>query len=175
MVKVIVASNNKAKIDATRSIFSQYFNDLNILNIKVDSGVHKQPINAAIFKGAEQRARALIQKGETADFFVGIEGGMIEYFGRWFQLDCACIISKTGKISFGSASSFELPNRIVSELQKGKELSVVFDEMLGKNDTREIGIINSLSKGKIDKAKHLAEGVLMALLPLINEQLFSKE
>ncbi|MGD0729268.1 MAG: inosine/xanthosine triphosphatase [Candidatus Micrarchaeaceae archaeon] len=175
MVNVIVASNNKAKIDATRLIFSQYFHDLKISNATVESGVHQQPTNDDVFKGAEQRALALIQTDANADFSVGIEGGIIKYFNRWFQLDCVCIINKTGQVSFGNASSFELPNSIVAELQKGKELSVVVDELLGRNDTREIGIINYLSKGQMDKTKHLAEGVLMALLPLINEQLFKNK
>jgi inosine/xanthosine triphosphatase len=174
-VRVAVASTNKAKVDATQIAFSKYFPDLRISSVQVDSGVHQQPMKKDILRGADNRAHALLRNGNGHDFYVGIEGGLTRFFGKWFQEDIVCIINRSGGVHYGKSSAFELPPSIVGELRKGRELSEVIDEMLKRKDTREQGVVSYLSSGRLNKAQHLSEGVHMALLPFLNPHLFNRK
>lgn len=177
MVKILVGTANTAKVQAVEKVFSEYFDDVETVAVPVDSSVHVQPLGADIFKGALNRVDALQKEKSSvsADFFVGIEGGLLELHHRWFQADCVCIADNKGATGFGIAPCFELPSSVTAELKQGKELSNVIDQMINRNDTRHIGVINYLSKGRLDKREHLAQGVLMALLPLLNQEIYTKQ
>ncbi len=175
MVRVAVGSTNKAKIDAVRKVFSDYYPVVDILSLGVSTSVPSQPVNNETFRGAQHRAEQLknMDKDASYDYYVGIEGGIVNMHSRWFQVDAACIMDKTGNIAFGTSPSFEIPDRIVERLRNGEELSAVLDQILGQKNTKETGMIRFLSMGKTDKAGHLTHCVLMAYLKLRNAGFYS--
>ena len=177
MVKILVGSENPVKLQAVRQAFSNYFNISEIMPVKVSSGVPDQPVNEQTFQGAENRAKALFEKNTreelNADFFVGIEGGIVQHHARWFELGAVCIIDKTGKKGFGTSPHFELPEDIVKELLSGVELGDVMDRITGKNNTKQnAGSIGFFTKRVMCRKDFYNHGIVNALIPFVNQDLF---
>ncbi len=178
-MKILVGSENPVKIDAVREAFSKYFENLEVLGLKVDSKVPDQPIGQETFLGAENRALALIdlskKKGDYHDFFVGLESGIINLHSRWFTFGAVCIIDKFGRKSFGTSIMFELPNFIVKQLLERVELGRVMDELTGEENTKQKGgAVGFFTKGVMNRKELYVDGVVAALIPLLNEDLFFK-
>ena len=76
MRKIIIASRNPVKIEATRQGFQVMFpgEDFQIEGVSTPSGVSDQPMSSQeTMTGATNRARAAQAQQPKADFWVGIE------------------------------------------------------------------------------------------------------
>ena len=170
----MVGSENPVKLEATREAFLKYFSDVKIEGVKVPSGVPDQPLNEDTFRGAENRVEELKRineaRGLNADFFVGIEGGVIELYSVWFGFGVACVMDKSGKKSFGTSSLFPLPEKFLKPVLEGKELGEVVDEYTGrKNIKKNEGAIGILTRGVITRKDLYVPAVISALIPHITE------
>jgi inosine/xanthosine triphosphatase len=177
MIKVLVGSQNPIKIEATKEAFLKYFNNVEVIGIKVNSKVSDQPINTETFEGAKNRALELKKINEEkelgAKFFVGIEGGIIKLYERWFAFGGICIINDKGRISYGTSPLFELPKSIVKDLLNGIELGVVIDKITGEHNTKQKqGAIGFFTKGIINRKGFYVDGIIVALIPFINEEFY---
>ena len=134
-MKVLVGSRNPVKIEATKDAFSKFFDNIEVVGIEVDSKVSNQPINQETFEGAKNRVMELRkinkEKNLGAKFFVGIEGGIIKLYSRWFAFSAVCIMDEKGRIGFGTSPHFELPPSIVRHLLERVELGKVMDRITG--------------------------------------------
>jgi len=178
-LKILVGSQNPVKIDAVKEAFSFYFKSLEVSGRDVDSKVSAQPIDDETFKGAKNRAKALVKLAKeenlSADYFVGIEGGIIEEHDQWFALGCICIINSKGLTGFGTSALFPLPSIIVNELLNGKELGEVIDEIANdENSKQKGGAIGYLTNGIITRKDLYKQGIISALVPFFHPVLFSK-
>jgi inosine/xanthosine triphosphatase len=176
-MRVLVGSHNPTKIGAVQDVFDRCFGAAEVIGVEVDSGVAGQPVGDETFKGAENRMLALVQlnaeQGLDAQYCVGIEGGVVMLYGRWFAFGAVCIADANGRLGFGVTSHFELPDPISAALADGTELGSVIDELTGLPDTRRGGgAIGHLSHGRLDRRGLAAQGVFMALIPFLNDALF---
>ena len=176
-MKVLVGSENPVKVEAVREAFSKYFDDVEVLGLKVNSMVPDQPIGKETFLGAENRALALTvidnERKLNCDFFVGLESGIIHLYSKWFTFGVVCIIDKSRRESFGTSIMFELPEFIVKQLLKRVELGDVMDEIIGEKNTKQKGgAVGFFTKGVINREKLYVDGIISALIPLLNEDLF---
>lgn len=179
-MKILVGSTNKVKIEATKEAFGNYFENIEVTGINVDSKVHKQPVNEETFVGAENRANALWQINEkqniNADFFVGIEGGIVQQYKKWFGFGCMCIIDKYGNKSFGSSPHFELPEEVYSRLLNGEELGDVMDELMKQKNTKlNSGAIGFLTNGIMNRTQLYVPGLIAALVPFNHIEMYFKK
>jgi len=177
MTKVLVGSENPVKIKAVEEVFSKYFDNLEVVAIKVDSKVSSQPVNDETFEGAKNRALELkrINKEENlgAKFFVGIEGGIINLASSWFVIGGICIVDIKGNIGYGSSPLFEIPKSIANKLLDGVELGDVMDNITGKhNIKKKEGAIGFFTKGVMDRKNLYVNGLITALIPFLNEDLY---
>lgn len=176
-MKILVGSKNPVKIEATQEAFEKFFSDIEIIGISVPSNVADQPVNKETFDGAENRANELkrINNDENleAEFFVGIEGGIIETYGNWFGLGCMCILDKFGNNSFGTSPHFPLPKQMVDEMLNGKELGHIMDESTGDNNTKQKqGAIGIFTNGVMSRKELYVSGLISAIIPFINKETF---
>lgn len=177
-MKILVGSENPVKIKAVEEAFSKFFKNIEVEGIKVNSGVSSQPIGEEeTFRGAKNRVLKLREiaqiKNLEVDFFVGIEGGVINLFSRWFAFGAVCISNKEGKFGFGTSSLFELPQQIVSQLLNGNELGVVIDRIFRTKDIKKReGAIGIFTKGVISRKDLYIPAIIIALIPFLNEDLF---
>lgn len=177
MVKVLVGSKNPAKIDSVKEAFSHYFKELEVIGVDVESDVPEQPINNQTFEGAQNRAKALhkinLEHKYGASFFVGVEGGIIHLYSRWFSFAVSCIMDETGKTGFGISPNFELSEAMSTEILQGVELGVIAERLTGEqNVNHKGGIIGFLTKGIIDRRSLQVPALVTALVPFLNKEIY---
>ncbi|PIN75658.1 inosine/xanthosine triphosphatase [Candidatus Woesearchaeota archaeon CG10_big_fil_rev_8_21_14_0_10_37_12] len=135
-MKILVGSENPVKINCTKVAFEKFFENVEVLPFSVPSSVADQPKNEETFEGAKNRVDALKMINDkqnlNADFFVGIEGGITQLYGKWFVTGIMCIMNSSGKIGFGTAPWFELLEVMYKEIEAGLELGSVTNKYLGE-------------------------------------------
>jgi len=175
-MKVLVGSNNPVKLDAVKEAFEKYYKDVEITGISVESDVPEQPVNSDTFTGAKNRAMKLfdMNKKNDNDFFVGVEGGIIEIDNKWFGFGCMCIVDKNGKIGFGTSPMFPMPQFVIDQLKNGKELGIVIDELSNKENTKhKEGAIGFFTNDVMTRKDLYVNGLITALIPFIKHEYFS--
>ena len=176
-MRVLVGSANPVKIAAVRDVFESYFNGAEVEGIETPSGVPAQPIGEDTFTGAQNRAGALIALNDErelgAEFCVGLEGGIAQYHSRWFAFGAICIADAASRLGFGVSPLFELPPGVVDDLLGGSELGHVMDRLAGEHNTKQRGgAVGILTGGRITRRELYAQGVAMALIPFLNEEMY---
>ena len=176
-MKVLVGSQNPVKIEATEEAFLKYFKKVEVVGIEVDSKVSNQPIGEETFEGAKNRALELKRINQTknlnARFCVGIEGGIIKLYSRWFCFAGICIVDNQGRLGFGTSLYFELPNKVIQELLDGVELGETMDKIMEDHNTKQKGgAIGFFTKGIIERKDSNISGITVALIPFVNEKLY---
>tara|TARA_Y100000310_G_scaffold153901_1_gene153463 strand:+ start:26896 stop:27429 length:534 start_codon:yes stop_codon:yes gene_type:complete len=177
MVIVLVGSKNPVKLEAVREAFSHYFEKIEVISRSVDSGVSDQPRDSDTFHGAKNRANALKQLNKVenlgAQFFVGLEGGMSNLYGKWFCNAVMCIMDQN-TTGFGLTSHFELPKRIYHRiLHEGAELGPLMDEITGEANTKQHdGASGYFTRNKVSRKDLYVPALMFALVPFLNEDLF---
>lgn len=176
-MKILVGSMNPVKIQSAIKAFEKFFDNVEAVGIDVPSGVPAQPVNGETFEGAKNRAIKLKEINDmdnlVADFFVGIEGGISNEYGRWFAFGGMCVIDKENDTAYGTSPQFELPEHIVKELLDGKELGSIMDELQNETDTkRKGGAISFFTKGVMNREQLYVSGLITALVPLLNKDIY---
>jgi inosine/xanthosine triphosphatase len=176
-MRVLVGSANPVKIAAVRDVFEPYFPGAEVAGIETPSGVPAQPVGDDTFTGAENRARALLtlntERSLGAEFCVGLEGGIAQYHTRWFAFGAICVTDVSGRRGFGVSPLFELPPGVVDDLLSGDELGHVMDRLAGEHNTKQRGgAVGILTGGRVTRRELYAQGVAMALIPFLNEELY---
>jgi inosine/xanthosine triphosphatase len=179
-MRILVGSENPIKHEAVHEAFSHYYEDIEIVGLKVPSGVPDQPINEETLRGAENRAEILKELNESenyeAEFFVGVEGGIIKKYGKWFAFGGMCIMHKSGKRSFGTSAHFELPQMVSKRLIEREELGDVMDEIIKmKNTKQNMGAIGFFTNGVMNRKELYVPGIIAALVPFNHEDMYFNE
>lgn len=177
-MRILVGSKNPTKVDAVKTVFQKFYSGVEVIGISVDSGVKDQPLTDETMSGAKNRSEELqkINKTENldADFFIGIEGGIINFNGASFNSNIAYILHKSGKSSVGISPSFQLPKAFLTRLEDGEELGKIIDEIKRESGTgQKGGAIEFFTKGNFNRTQMTETAVLMALIPFIHEELFT--
>lgn len=180
MMKILVGSKNPVKINSVKEAFQKYFENIEVIGMEVNSWVSDQPVNEETFDGAKNRAFELIERNKKenihANFFIGIEGGIIELYSRWFAFGCMCIADENGNTGFGTSAHFELPGKVVKELLNGKELGDVMDIIQNESNTKQKhGAIGYFTKGVMSRSELYVPGLVTALIPFLNKELYYKK
>lgn len=178
-MKILVGSKNPVKIDAVKEALSFYLDNFEVLGIEVESNVSLQPVADETFIGAKNRALKLFEINKeqklNANYFVGIEGGIIKQFDKWFAFGCMCIIDEDNNCGFGLSPHFELPNFVVEKLLNGKELGDVMDDIQNEENTKQkFGAIGFFTNGIMNRKELYIEGLKVAIVPFLHKKMFFK-
>jgi len=172
-MKIAVGSTNPVKIKAAEQALKPVYGKAKFVSLSVDSGVPDQPMgDKQTITGAIKRARRALKKTE-ADLAVGLEGGLIRtQYGLMSSAWCALVDGK-GRIGLGGGMHFHLPDRIAKEIDKGKELGEVMDELTGNQDLKKkTGAVGVLTKGLLSRAQVYANLVRLALVKFRSPEWF---
>lgn len=174
---VLIGSKNPGKIEGAQKSFNRFFKDVEIIGVKVPSDVNNQPVNEDIYKGAKNRVLHLMEYAKEnkidADYFVAVESGISNGFGKWTIVNIAVIMDKTGKESWGNSSGFPVPNKYVNSII-ATELGMVMDEIFTKHDLRStVGGISYLTHENITRIDLNESAFIMALTQFVNGNLWS--
>jgi inosine/xanthosine triphosphatase len=175
-MRILVGSKNPVKLASVEEAFRLFFPDCTVEGYEVTSGVPTQPVGDATKHGAYNRALALsiLPQAEGAEFFVGLEGGITQIDGDWFNYGVQCIRDCEGRIGYGITPGFPLPEPFVAELLAGSELGDIADRIVGDTNVKQKGgIISYLTRGTMDRKALYTPGVIMALIPFLHKELYS--
>ena len=175
--KILIGSENSVKIESVRQSFSKFFKPVDVKGLSVDSGVSAQPFNEDTFAGAKNRAeqvkRINDEQSLNANFFVGIEGGVLQLHNRWFQFTVIHILDQQHRESVGTTGLYELPDWLVEKLLVGIELGHIIDELTGDFNTREKQSASGFfTKGAVDRLQNYTQAVTFALIPFLQDNLY---
>ena len=176
MQKIIVASENPVKINASLAGFRRMFPDeeFSVEGVSVESGISDQPIgNEETYQGACNRLDNVQEKSPNADYWVGIEGG-IEITDSGMQVAAWIVIrSRNGQFGKGKSSTFVLPPEVAKHVHEGKELGTATDIVFSKiNSKQGGGSIAELTGGVLNRTGYYEEAVICALIPFKNPVLY---
>lgn len=169
--KVIIASKNPVKIEATKAAFQRLFDkvDFTFEGLNARSQVSDQPMSHhETLNGAKNRAENAKRDSPDADYWVGIEGGVHDdQFGMQAFAWISIITNK--KASQSQTAVFYLPEPIAQMVRNGIELGEADDQYFARiNSKQKDGAVGILTKGQIDRKSYYEHAVVMALIPFVN-------
>ncbi|WP_296621383.1 inosine/xanthosine triphosphatase [Marivirga sp.] len=169
-LKVIIASKNPVKIEATQAGFKRMFPNQSFTykGLSVPSEVSDQPMsNKETLQGAANRAKNAKDENLEADYWVGIEGGIYEDdFGM--QAFAWIVVLSKEKASQAQTAVFYVPEPIAKMVREGVELGEADDIYFGRSNSKQKdGAVGILTKGEIDRKSYYEHAMIMALIPFL--------
>ena len=176
MQKIIVASLNPVKINATLAGFTRMFpmDEFSVEGMPIESGVNDQPIGSdETYQGANNRLETIQHKSPGADYWVAIEGG-VEINDNTVEVSAWILItSKKGQIGKAKSAMFVLPPAMAQHVRDGKEVGTATDIVFGKKNSKQGGgSIGVLTDDVITRTSYYEEAVICALIPFKNPELY---
>jgi inosine/xanthosine triphosphatase len=186
--RVAVGSTRRPKLNAVSEAAAAFGpllggdTTLAVRGYEVESGVNHTPLSRVeLMKGARQRAEAVAELvaslDESAEFFVGLEGGLdvVPENGRQrVFLESWAYVSDGRRGHFGCSGSVELPEALVEKvLVRGRELAVAIDEFAGAAGIRDAqGAWGVLTGNQITRQESFRLAVVAAFAPFYNSKMY---
>lgn len=171
-MKIAIGTTSEIKIRALKSALRKFGVKAEVLPIKTDSGISKQPFGYKdTTRGAKNRAKAALEK-TAADMAVGVENGLIEIENNFFDLACAYVLTNNGGESLAYSSAILIPKWVVDEVkEKDTEIGEITTRLSG--DKEKDGF-KFFSGGKIKREESLSQAILLALVKIFNKEIYEK-
>jgi inosine/xanthosine triphosphatase len=150
-MKIIIGSNNPAKIEAVKHAFKGNYD---FLSVNAFSGVSEMPFSdEETIKGAINRAENALKIGH-GDIGIGLEGGVQETSYGLLLCNWGALASNEHPPIIAGGARILLPEEIAIRLRNGEELGPVMDEYTKKQNIRKKeGAVGIFTNGKIDRVE----------------------
>lgn len=176
MPTIIVASTNPVKINSAKNGFTQMFPEVEhvVEGLNAPSGVPDQPMGLAeTLLGARNRIAHIRRERPEADYWVGIEGGLIEDGSDLVAMAWIVIADKTGRESKASTGTFVIPLPMAELVRQGVEMGLATDKIHGTTNTKSKGgTVGILTNDLIDRTLYYTHAAILALIPFRNSHLY---
>ncbi len=172
-MKLIIGTKNQKKIDVTLGVFKSVLNvqDVTVEGYDARSGVPEAPYGRETYQGAYNRAAECHRRG-CADYFIGIESGLVERYGNIFEEAWAVIISHDGTERVGYSSGLMVPKVVVDRMsagQKHNDIMAYFDKEFDlPDDNRDTW--SRYTGGTISRQVSLEESLRNALIQAVQSE-----
>ena len=171
-MKVLIGTTNPGKIYGAKSALEQFYENVDIVGVKAASEVSDQPVNDETYVGAINRVKNTIKYAREnqieADYYMAIESGLMQNFGKWFITNIAVVADNHEKYSTGMSASFPVPEKYVEAI-KQKTLGSVMDSLFNENDLRSsTGGVGILTHEKITRIDLNKQAFTMAFTRFVN-------
>jgi non-canonical (house-cleaning) NTP pyrophosphatase len=161
-IVVVVGSENPVKKRAVRDAFVQVFlpetsgvfgylrellknifnpEEVRIIGINAPSGVTDQPkTEQETYQGAFNRLQAIKQAQPDADYWIAVEGGVVDDGAVMEEIGYVLVTQKgNDRIFRGQVPRFEIPVKHAALVRQGMELGPANDLIMGKNNSKQSG------------------------------------
>lgn len=176
---VAVGSANASKVGAVLDAFARLDVPVQHSSWSVPSEVRDQPLShEETRRGALNRAtgalRSAVASGEEPAFSVGIESGLYEAGGSWFEATWVCVLSG-GAEAWASGASFPVPEALRGDLEAGLDLTQAMERAVGVADIGNgTGFYGYLTHERYDRRSVTADAVLVALTRWLRPELWAR-
>lgn len=172
-MKIIIGTKNQKKVDILLSVFRTilHVEDIEIIKHDAASGVPEAPHNEETYQGALNRATAC-RNIDSADYYVGIESGLVERYGNMFEEAWAVIIASNDDHYIGYSSGLLLPNVVQKRMKNGdkhNEIMAHFDTLFNlPDDNRDTW--SRYTGGAMSRQVSLEEAIRNALIQTVETE-----
>lgn len=193
---VVVASKNPTKLAGVTDAFQRVFFNasideaLTVTGVRVDSGVGEQPVgDEQTMQGALQRAEAARVAQPEADYWVGVEGGVVWHPApvtgaglspesgtgtEQAELECmawVAVLGADGRVGKARSNGFLLPPAMAALIASGVKQDLADNQVLGRADSGTTnGTVGYLSHNLITRTHYTADTVILALAPFVHPE-----
>jgi inosine/xanthosine triphosphatase len=166
-MKIAIGTTSELKIRALKAALEKLGIEVEIAPVKTESGVSNQPFGyKESTKGARNRASSALEK-ENADMALGVESGLIEIEGNYFDIACVYIKTKEGEESVSYSSGYFTPKWIVEEIkEKNTEYGHITQRLSGDVEKDPL---KYFSEGKMKREELLSQAIEIALVKIFNK------
>ena len=170
---IVVASTSPAKVDAVRraaeriAVVDPAFDNATIRTMDVTGLAPQMPMSdRETLDGARVRARTAT-RGATPPFIaIGLEGGLSSE--PLVTLTSWAAATDGQRWGFGAGGRIVLPDGVLAQVQGGRELGDVIDEMAGAGTRGTRGAWGWLTRDLVGRRHALITATLAALAPFYN-------
>lgn len=164
-MKIIIGTQNIAKIDAIQKAFSSYINsESEFISLDVESLVSAQPISDdETLRGAVNRAKNALnqQQGHAA---IGLEGGVKWVNHQLYLCNWGALVTAEGEVFTASGAGVPLPVEIAEGIKEGKELGPLMDNYTNRQGIRhKEGAIGVFTNGMVTRSQ-MFEHIVVQLI-----------
>jgi len=167
---IAVGTESALKLRAVEAAFEALSMDIEIeiQGIKAESNVPDQPFGFdKIIEGATNRAQSAMKQLPAASLGIGIESGLVEINGLWYDPPCVVVSDinsghATASVAFGAL--FPIPSWVIQYIRaKDTELGHVVQKLSGggEKDPHDY-----FSKKSMKREQVIEHAVLCALTPV---------
>ena len=170
-MRILVGSTNPVKVNAVKTVMSKIYTDFEIIPIEVDTSVENTPLDEeTIIKGALTRANNAFLSIQ-GDLSIGMEGGIVSKFQRYFVTGWCAIVDPDGNFQLGCGVYMPIPSTIVELVRSGEELGTVIDNLTGIKDTKwKMGSIGILTNNLMTRQKAWEAALIYAMVNKLSPQ-----
>ena len=138
------------------------------------SGVASQPFSdAETRRGAENRAARAAELRPDADYWIGMEGGLVDE-GELLVAFGWIVVRSASLAGSSRTATFVLPEKVARLVRSGTELGEADDVVFGRSDSKKRdGAVGLLTGNVIDRAALYEPSVVLALIPFLKPELYS--
>lgn len=177
MKKIIVASKNPVKLSAALNGFQRMFpgEEFEVEGVAAESGVSDQPFgDEETLRGAQNRVVSARTIQPSADYWVGLEGGIEKKGADMIVFAWMAIESKDGLTGKGKTGAFFLPPAVITLVNAGTELGEADDIVFNRENSKHAsGTIGVLTDNAVDRERYYTDAIVFALIPFKNPELYS--
>ena len=184
-LRVAIGSVRRPKVEGAKAAFARLGPLWGIdraaiewITAEVASGVDETPAGLDhLMNGARNRARALrhwlSQAGQTAHYYVGLEGGLWGAEGSAF-LQSWAYVTDGSREAFGASGAVPIPAAIAhAVLVQGRSLGEVIDVFAGKENVRSHqGAWGILTRDQVTREQSFEAALVNALAPFYNRDTY---
>lgn len=175
-MRIVVASTNPVKLNASLVGFQQMFphQTWEVEGLSIPSGVRDQPLSdTETLQGASNRAHGARKAQPTADYYVGIEGGVESLSdGSMSVAAWVVVLNHEGRQGKSKTGTYFLPCEVSRLILNGLELGEADDRVFGGENTKQKnGSVGLLTGDVLDRQTYYVSAVIMALIPFKNPHL----
>ncbi|WP_045523718.1 DUF84 family protein [Neobacillus niacini] len=151
-MKIIIGSNNPAKVAAVKNAFQ--YQQSEFISLDIPSGISDQPFSdEETIKGAINRAIGALEMG-SGEIGIGLEGGVHESTQGLLLCNWGALASKDMEPIIAGGARFLLPIEIADRLRAGEELGPVMDDYAKKENVRKKeGAVGIFTNGLVNRSE----------------------
>ena len=173
-LRVSVGTDNPVKVRAARRVFQALSLPARFRAVRVRTEVPEQPFGDEALQGAVNRAKAALGSG---DFGVGIEAGLVwsPQISDYFDVQYCAVVDQSGRITVGHGPGFTYPPRVVESVKAGRTVEDAMARVTGiRGIGSKQGASGYLTGRRLDRDRLTESAVLMAMVPRIRRELYSR-
>jgi len=169
-MKFIIGSTSERKIKIAEEIIQELFRGGEIIveGYAASSGMPETPYDRQTFDGARNRALDAQSNIKDANYYIGLESGLVERYGHLYEEAWAVVLNSDNKEFFGYSSGLKVLDYILHKMNELKiehcDAMTIIENEHGKlpNDTW-----GTYSGGLIARTVSLKESLRNALIQVV--------